>query len=465
MAQNTLTHNVKTATEVIKEVKEAIIEKGVEIPEGTHATQYPGYIAKMTSQTELEEFKEQVVLKGINESEVKVSAPTIELNATEDSASGLSLEDGNVNLSGKDLKTSLTGDILLETSEGNINLNPITGEAQYKGVEIATEEDISGISNEVTVLEGRVNSIDSRTVQNETDIITLQTGLDTADETISALDGRITTLETFSTDLGERLSTAETRIVTNIEDIVSNTENIEVNTGNIQTLTGKVTTLEEKILSNTGDIETNTTNLTDLTGRVTTAEGNITDLTDTVNNISSSLQDYLPLSGGTITGQLNMEGESAITFNGIDAAIGMNSNNDLTLAATVDDANIVVMPGSGGKFLYGFDEIATVNDIPDVSAYLPLTGGTLTGNLVMDDLAYIKTPGISLGEENVGIVLLNDSILIINRGIEDGRVDIDSEIFTHNGNTVATIATFDTDIAAEVYSKNHPTVLVISTQQ
>ncbi|MCD8164942.1 MAG: hypothetical protein LUE93_01685 [Bacteroides sp.] len=119
MAQNTLTQNVETATTVIKEVKEAIQEKGIEIPEGTHATAYPGYISKMTSQTELEEFKEQVVLNGTNQSEVRVSAPVIELTAT----------------------------------DGNINLNSATGQAQYKGIEIATIEDMSDLNNRIDNIE------------------------------------------------------------------------------------------------------------------------------------------------------------------------------------------------------------------------------------------------------------------------------------------------------------------------
>ncbi|MCD8164940.1 MAG: hypothetical protein LUE93_01675 [Bacteroides sp.] len=113
MAQNPLSENVKTATTVISDVKEAITEKGVEIPEGTHATQYPGYIAQMISQTELEEFKEQVVLNGTNQSQVEVSAPIIELTAT----------------------------------DGNINLKPTTGQVLYKETEIATKEDIPVIKN------------------------------------------------------------------------------------------------------------------------------------------------------------------------------------------------------------------------------------------------------------------------------------------------------------------------------
>ncbi|MCD8164933.1 MAG: hypothetical protein LUE93_01640 [Bacteroides sp.] len=60
MAQHTLSENIGTAAEVIKEVKEAIIEKGMEIPEGTHAIEYPEYIAQMTSKTDLEELAQRV---------------------------------------------------------------------------------------------------------------------------------------------------------------------------------------------------------------------------------------------------------------------------------------------------------------------------------------------------------------------------------------------------------------------
>ncbi|MCD8164934.1 MAG: hypothetical protein LUE93_01645 [Bacteroides sp.] len=60
MANNTLSENIETATTVIKDVKEAITEKGVEIPQGTHATKYPEYIAQMPSKNDFEEVKAQV---------------------------------------------------------------------------------------------------------------------------------------------------------------------------------------------------------------------------------------------------------------------------------------------------------------------------------------------------------------------------------------------------------------------
>ncbi|MCD8167353.1 MAG: hypothetical protein LUE93_15330, partial [Bacteroides sp.] len=62
----------QTASKVIKEVKESIQAKGIEIPEGTHATRYPEYIEKMRSETDFSELEERVIsvekeVKGIKE--------------------------------------------------------------------------------------------------------------------------------------------------------------------------------------------------------------------------------------------------------------------------------------------------------------------------------------------------------------------------------------------------------------
>lgn len=88
MAEKTLAENVGTATTVIHEVKEAIVSKGVDIPEGTHATEYPGYIGQMTANTDFEELKERVEANG---------------------ASIAAMED--VTLWGQELKGNVTGDL------------------------------------------------------------------------------------------------------------------------------------------------------------------------------------------------------------------------------------------------------------------------------------------------------------------------------------------------------------------
>ncbi|MCC8174580.1 MAG: hypothetical protein LIO65_09560 [Odoribacter sp.] len=317
MAQNTLKQNVETAAEIIKEVKEAIQEKGVEIPEGTHATAYPGYIAKMTSQTELEEFKEQVVLNGTNHSEVQVSAPVIELNAT----------------------------------DGNINPNPATGEAQYKGVKIATVENVSGVSNQVIILDDTINTIHTKVSQNETDIADLQTSVNTNTENISALNNQVNLLNSDIENTDSRLSTAEQNITTNTQDI--------------------------------------------------------SDLDDQINIIAKDQSNYLPLSGGTMKGTLTMNANpiilgtaSRIYVNETDGVRVVSENiRGLHLKATAPGANLHVTTNEGIAY-YNNNEIATKNDITTATSnYLPLTGGIMQGNLALNTNSLVFS-----GEVNTGTV-------------------------------------------------------------
>ncbi|MCD8164938.1 MAG: hypothetical protein LUE93_01665 [Bacteroides sp.] len=103
MAQNTLTQNVETAAEVIKEVKEAIIEKGVEVPEGMHATRYPELIAQITSETDLSYLEEKIDenKKSIEE----IQKTTIWGHTLEDDISGDLEEAGNIHFSQDDSYT------------------------------------------------------------------------------------------------------------------------------------------------------------------------------------------------------------------------------------------------------------------------------------------------------------------------------------------------------------------------
>ncbi|MCD8260981.1 MAG: hypothetical protein LUD15_05385 [Bacteroides sp.] len=66
-----MAENVETATTVIQEVKEVILSKGVDIPQGTHATEYSGYITQMTSKTDFEELKERVEANEASIEEIK----------------------------------------------------------------------------------------------------------------------------------------------------------------------------------------------------------------------------------------------------------------------------------------------------------------------------------------------------------------------------------------------------------
>ena len=88
---------------------------------------------------------------------------------------------------------------------------------------------------------------------------------------------------------------------------------------------------------------------------------------------------YLPLTGGTLTGQLQVKkgthighittsSSGVFSMNGGGGWIGINP-----------DGSVALHPATGKKVTYNGVEVATVSNV----GYLPLTGGTLTGNLTI----------------------------------------------------------------------------------
>ncbi len=102
---------------------------------------------------------------------------------------------------------------------------------------------------------------------------------------------------------------------------------------------------------------------------------------------TTHLSGYLPLTGGTLTGSLNIGDSSQNVYN----YIRIHRNN-YTFETTVsedngilslDSSNSGVTPTTlkispGGHVFINGEELAKVSQIPSMSGYLPLTGGTLT---------------------------------------------------------------------------------------
>ena len=123
------------------------------------------------------------------------------------------------------------------------------------------------------------------------------------------------------------------------------------------------------------------------------------------NKITSVAGNYLPLTGGTLTGNLTINTAGSTTF--------VINNNDINGSETFmrvlrkgiasaaigfrDSLGAYIYNYNSKKYLFidndgyarvgttsGSTRLALITDIPTVSGYLPLSGGTLTGNLTIN---------------------------------------------------------------------------------
>lgn len=150
---------------------------------------------------------------------------------------------------------------------------------------------------------------------------------------------------------------------------------------------------------NLGNTSQYTLNKLDLRCTTLTHNGN---KIATQNYITNQLSNYLPLTGGTLSGNLTINAVGSTTF--------VINNNDINRSETFmrilrngtasaaigfrDSLGAYIYNYNSNKYLFigndGYARVGTtssstrlalITDIPTVSGYLPLTGGTLTGTL------------------------------------------------------------------------------------
>lgn len=103
---------------------------------------------------------------------------------------------------------------------------------------------------------------------------------------------------------------------------------------------------------------------------------------------TTHLSGYLPLTGGTLTGSLNIGDPSQNVYN----YIRIRRDNYTFETTVLEDSGILSLDESGsgvaptmlkispgGHVYINNEELAKVSQIPSMSGYLPLTGGTMTG--------------------------------------------------------------------------------------
>lgn len=119
---------------------------------------------------------------------------------------------------------------------------------------------------------------------------------------------------------------------------------------------------------------------------------------------TTHLSDYLPLTGGTLTGSLNIGDSSQNVYNYIRIR-----RNNYTFETTVSEgsgilslesSNSGVTPtklkiSPGGHVFINDEELAKVSQIPSMSGYLPLTGGTMSGSISFSNSGVFITQHLS----------------------------------------------------------------------
>lgn len=138
------------------------------------------------------------------------------------------------------------------------------------------------------------------------------------------------------------------------------------------------------------------------TGNSTTGWKFLADTNWVVSKINSSTSNFLPLTGGTLSGNLtiNTVGSTTLVINNNDtngSETFMRVLRKGTASAAIgfrDNLGAYIYNYNSNKYLFidndgyarvgttsGSTRLALITDIPTVSGYLPLTGGTLTGTL------------------------------------------------------------------------------------
>ena len=315
--------------------------------------------------------------------------------------------------------------------------------------------------------------------QNISNVANPQKALDavnkqTLDSSVTSINASLSQVNEKITSLTSRMDTAESNIAKNTSDITSLTSRVSTNETNISNINTEITNIKQDITTVEGDYvkkagDTMTGNLTmglnqivmdtghiaagnntllfegypeiDVDGAKISMVADPVEATDAANkeyvdNAVAGVKptgDYLPLTGGTMSGDINMGVNNSVRFGAANYALYQNegtghlvltgnSNTDIvemnnigTLQfgnkTTIQNVKTPTNNGDAAPKSYVDGQIAVAkNDVQEqMQGYLPLTGGTMTGIVKFDKTADVGVLpdfgfGVQMNSGNVGIV-------------------------------------------------------------
>lgn len=342
----------------------------------------------------------------------------------------------------------------------------------------------------------------------------------TLDSKVTGINAELTDVNNQIAALTTRMGTAEKNITKNTSDIASLTNRVTTNETSINNINTEITNIKQDITTVEGDYvkkagDTMTGNLTmglnqivmdtghivggnntllfegypliDVDGAKISMVANPVEAMDAANKeyVDNAVagvkptEDYLPLTGGTMSGDINMGVNNSVRFGAANYALYQNegtghlvltgnSNTDIVEMnnigtvqfgneTTIQNVKTPTDNGDAAPKSYVDGQIAVAkNDVKEqIQNYLPLTGGTLTGPVRFGTTASIgelldfglvaKMDSGNLGIVTQSIIHTNDSTST--DGVTYTLANVDSDIhYTCAGNGVKqmNIGSFET---------------------
>ena len=342
--------------------------------------------------------------------------------------------------------------------------------------------------------------------QNDFDAVNKQT----LDSSVTSINSSLSQVNEKITSLTSRMDTAESNIAKNTSDITSLTSRVSTNETSINNINTEITNIKQDITTVEGDYvkkagDTMTGNLTMGLNQIVMDTGHIVGGNNTllfegyplidvdgakistvadpveamdaankeyVDNAVAGVKptgDYLPLTGGTMSGDINMGVNNSVRFGSANYALYQNegtghlvltgnSNTDIVEMnnigtvqfgneTTIQNVKTPTNNGDAAPKSYVDGQIVVAkNDVQEqMQGYLPLTGGRLSGNLLMGTGAQIHfEEGAQIAyatDFGFGVQTNGGSVGIVSENIvhTDTPIALDSKLITYSISDVSVV--------------------------
>ena len=336
-------------------------------------------------------------------------------------------------------------------------VNKITLDSKVTGI----NAELTDVNNQIAALTTRMGTAEKNITKNTSDI--------------ASLTNRVTTNETSINNINTE--------ITNIKQDITTVEGGYVKKAG-DTMTGNLTMGLNQIVMDTGHIVAGNNTLLfegypliDVDGAKISMVADPVEATDATNkeyvdNAVAGVKptgDYLPLTGGTMSGDINMGVNNSVRFGAANYALYQNedtghlvftgnSNTDIvemnnigTLQfgnkTTIQNVKTPTNNGDAAPKSYVDGQIVVAkNDVQEqMQGYLPLTGGKLSGNLLMGTgtqidfeegahLAYATDFGFGVQTNGGSVGIVSENIVHT-----DTPIALDSKLITYSINDISIV--------------------------